>query len=119
MATTSTSQKGRKNCKVRDEIMKETYTAEPSEGEDTEHLRLVSQYLNLKKNSEPRQLAKESQEEESEQQRIISDLKIMNPDPKLTCVRVGERYSNLSEKWTRLLPDSNFKIEELTSKLVW
>jgi hypothetical protein len=87
VATTSTLQKGRKNCKVRDEIMKEANTAEPSEEEETEHLPLFSQYLNLKKNSEPCQLAKESQEEETEQQRIISDLKIMNLDPKLTCAR--------------------------------
>ena len=85
VATTSTLQKGRSNCKVRDEIMKEANTAEPSEEEEREHLRFVSQYLNLKKNSEPCQLAKESQEEESKQQRIISDLKIMNLDPALAC----------------------------------
>ena len=49
VATTSTLQKGRNNCKVRDEIMKEANTAEPSEEEETEHLRLVSQYLYLKR----------------------------------------------------------------------
>ena len=42
--------------------MKVAYLAEGGEEKETEHLRLVSQYLNLKKNSEPRQLAKESQE---------------------------------------------------------
>jgi hypothetical protein len=97
VATTSTLQKGRNNCKIRDEIMKEANTAEPSGEEETEHLPLFSQYLNLKKNSEPCQLAKESQEAETEQQRIISDLKIMNLDPKLTCAREWERNSNLSE----------------------
>ena len=61
--------------------MKEAYSAEPSEEEETKHLRLFLQYLNLKKNSESRQLAKESEEEETEQQWIISDLKIMNSNP--------------------------------------
>ena len=65
----------------------------------------------MKKNSEPRQLAKESQEEEIEQQRIISDLKIMNLDPKLTCAREGERNSNLSENGylCYLIPISKLK----------
>ena len=67
VATTSTLQKGHNNCKVRDKIMKVANTAEPRKEEETEHLPLFSQYLNLKKNSEPRQLAKESQEEETEQ----------------------------------------------------
>ena len=77
--------------------MKEANSAEPSEEEETKHLRLVLQYLNLKKNSESRQLAKESQEEETEQQRIISDLKIMNSNPELICAREGERNSNSSD----------------------
>ena len=61
-ATLSTSQKGHNNFEVRDEIMKEAYSAEGGREEETEHQRLVSQYLNLKKNSEPHQLAEESQE---------------------------------------------------------
>ena len=46
--------------------MKEANSAEGSEEEETEHQRLVSQYLNLKKNAEPHQLATESQEEKIE-----------------------------------------------------
>ena len=57
-ATLSTLQKVHNNFEVRDEIMKESNSAEGSEEEETEHQRLVSQYLNLKKNSEPHQLAK-------------------------------------------------------------
>ena len=57
--------------------------------------RLVSQYLNLKKNSEPHQIAEETQEEKIEQQQIISNLRIMSVDPYSTCARrEGERNSN-------------------------
>ena len=42
VATISTLQKGRKNCKVQDEIMKVANTAEPREEEETEHLPLFS-----------------------------------------------------------------------------
>ena len=61
--------------------MKEANSAEGSKEEETEHQRLVSQYLNLKKNSEPHQLAKESQGEKFKQQRITSNLKVMSVDP--------------------------------------
>ena len=42
--------------------MKEANSAEGSEEEETEHQRLVSQFLNLNKNSEPHQLAEETEE---------------------------------------------------------
>ena len=96
-AKPSPLQKGRNNFEVRDEIMKEAKSAEGSEEEVTEHQRLVSQYLNSKKNSEPHQLANESQEEKMEQQRIISNLRIMSVDPNLTFAREGERNPNSSD----------------------
>ena len=40
--------------------MKEANSAEGSEEQETEQQRLFSQYLDLKKNSEPHRLAKES-----------------------------------------------------------
>ena len=42
VATTLTLQKGRNNCKVWDEIMKGAYSANPSEEEEREYLRLFS-----------------------------------------------------------------------------
>ena len=110
-STLSSLQKVHNNFEVRDEIMKEANSAEGSEEEETEHQRLVSQYLDLKENSEPHQLAKESKEEETEQQRIISNLKIMNLDPKLTCAMEGESNLNSSEHGhlRYLIPTSKLK----------
>jgi hypothetical protein len=56
--------------------MKEANSVEASKAEETEHQRLLSQNLDLKKNSEPHQLAQERQGEETEQQQVISNLKL-------------------------------------------
>ena len=95
-ATLLTLQKGHNNCEVQDEIMKEANSVEGSKEEERSHQRLVSQYLDSKKNAEPHLLAEESQEEKIERERTILNLRIMSVDSNSTRARKGERKSNSS-----------------------
>ena len=91
--------------------MQEANSAEGSQEEETEQQRFDVQYLDLENSIEPHQFAKEYQEGETEQQGIISDLKMMNLDTKLTCAREEERNSN-SSKFAHLcdlIPTSRLK----------